>query len=227
MQQHQHSFEKEIQKRVALRYLLWLPDGYDDAERPWPLIMFLHGRGERGDDVTDVARQGLPRRLADGLTLPAIVAAPQCPELSDWTLHDDDVLALVDELSATYTVDPDRVYLTGLSMGGRGAWRLAATHPERWAALATICGRRPDAVRRLPDAQPLVGMPIWVFHGAKDDVVPISESQELVDALREYGAEIRFTVYPDAGHDSWTAAYADPQLYEWLFAQKRSAKARE
>lgn len=225
MQQHERHFDKEIRKRVGLRYLLWLPDGFDDrAAGPWPLIMFLHGRGERGEDVRIVAREGLSRRLSEGWKLPAIVAAPQCPSLSDWTLHDDDVLALVDELEAEYAIDRERVYLTGLSMGGRGAWRLAATHPQRWAALVAICGRRPDAVRRLPDAQPLVGMPIWVFHGAKDQVVPISESEEIVAALREYGAGIRFTVYPDAGHDSWTAAYAEPELYEWLFAQRRPNK---
>ncbi len=223
MQPQSLALDAELRKRVHLHYLLWLPSGYDEDQRRWPLILFLHGRGERGDDLALVTREGLARRLAEGFELPAIVAAPQCPAGSDWTLHDDALLALLDDLVARLRVDPRRVYLTGLSMGGREAWRLAATHPERFAALAVICARRPDGVRDREDARPLVGLPIWVFHGARDRVVPIEESDAMVDALRAHGADVRYTVYPDAGHDSWTQAYAEDELYTWMFDRQRAA----
>ena len=220
MQHETHTLDTEIRKRVALRYLLWLPAGYDTGAQPWPLILFLHGRGERGDDLSLVTQQGLPRRLEQGFDLPAIVAAPQCPGNSDWTLHDDALLALLDELAARLAVDQQRVYLTGLSMGSRGALRLAAANPHRFAALVPICGRRPDGVRNRADARSLCRIPIWVFHGARDRVVPVEESDELVAGLRECGAEVRYTVYPEAGHDSWTAAYAEPALYPWMLGQR-------
>jgi predicted peptidase len=219
MNQHAVALDKQIAKRVRLRYLLWLPEGGDAAE-PWPLILVLHGRGERGDDLSLLTRYGLPERLARGFALPTIVAAPQCPAGSDWTMHDDALIALLDELAATHPVDPRRVYLTGLSMGGRETWRLAAAYPERFAALVPICARRPDGVRNAEDAQALCGLPAWVFHGARDTVVPVEESDEMVAALRACGADVRYTVYPEAGHDSWTSAYAEPELYRWLFEQR-------
>jgi predicted peptidase len=223
MKQHAAELDKQIVKRVRLRYLLWLPDGYAaNAELTWPLILFLHGRGERGSDLSSITRYGLPTRLAQGFALPAIVAAPQCPQGSDWTLQDDALLALLDELTANYAVDRDRVYLTGLSMGARETWRLAAVHAERFAALAPICGRRPDGVRDLEDARSLRGLPIWVFHGAQDQVVPVEESDTIVAALRTCGADVRYTVYADAGHDSWTQAFAEPELYSWLLGQRRT-----
>jgi predicted peptidase len=222
MNHHTAKLETQIVKPVRLHYLLWLPDGdAADGRETWPLVLFLHGRGERGDDLSMLTRYGLPARLAQGFALPAIVAAPQCPAHSDWSLHDDALLALLDQLLASYPVDRRRVYLTGLSMGGRQAWRLAATNPERFAALAPICGRRPDMMRTSEDVQPLVDLPIWVFHGAQDQVVPIEESNAIVAALRAYGADVRYTIYPEAGHDSWTQAYAEHELYTWLFGQRR------
>lgn len=218
------TLDQEIRKRVQLRYLLWLPVGYDDAAaQPWPLILFLHGSGERGDDVARVLEYGLPQRLAQGFALPAIVAAPQCPLQSDWTLQDDALLALLDELCATYAVNQRRIYLTGLSMGGRGAWRLAASNPDRFAALVPICGRRPDGVRSAETLRPLCNLPTWVFHGAQDQVVPVEEGDAMVAALRGCGADVRYTRYADVDHDAWTAAYAEPELYGWMFSQRRTA----
>lgn len=223
MQVHPLELDQEIVKRVQLRYLLWLPTGYAHGAQVWPLILFLHGSGERGDDLARVMDYGLPQRLAHGFDLPAIVAAPQCPLNGDWTLQDDALLALVDDLCATYAIDLRRIYLTGLSMGGRGAWRLAAAHPERFAALVPICGRRPDGVRSAETLCPLCALPIWVFHGAQDQVVPIEESDAMVAALRACGATVRYTIYPDVGHNAWTPAYAEPELYRWLFDQQRTA----
>jgi predicted peptidase len=219
---HRAALDAQVAKRVRLRYLLWLPTDYTDAAQRSPLILFLHGRGERGDDLSLVARYGLPHRLAQGFELPCIVAAPQCPAGSDWTLHDDALIALLDELAAGYAVDSGRVYLTGLSMGGRGAWRLAAANPDRFAALVPICARRPDWLRSPETACLLRDVPIWAFHGAQDQVVPVEESDMMVRALRNCGAVVRYTVYPDAGHDSWTLAYAESELYAWMLGQRRT-----
>lgn len=214
------TLDTQIVKAIRLDYLLWLPEGYDAAQ-PWPLILFLHGSGERGSDVRKVLNHGLPRRLASDLSLPAIIVAPQCPADSDWTLHDDALLTLLDEIAAQYPVDLDRVYLTGLSMGGRETWRLACGNPQRFAAIVAICGRRPYGLRSEEDAPLISHIPIWVFHGAQDPVVSIEESSRMVAALRRHGADVRYTVYADADHDSWTQAYAEDALYPWLFAQRR------
>lgn len=220
MQPQALTLDRQIVKTVRLDYLLWLPQDYD-AMQPWPLILFLHGSGQRGKNVRQVLNDGLPKRLASGLALPAIVAAPQCPANSDWTLHDDELLALLDDLAAEYSIDQNRVYLTGLSMGARETWRLACANPQRFAALVAICGRRPYGLRSEEDAAAISHIPIWVFHGARDQVVPIEESNRMVAALRSYGTDVRYTVYPDADHDSWTEAYAEAELYPWLFAQRR------
>ncbi len=223
MQQQAGNLDTMISKRLALRYLLWLPCDYDQSNaQGWPLIVFLHGRGERGNDLALVEKHGLARKLVQGFELPAIVAAPQCPAASDWTLHDDAMLALIDDLCSSYRVDQDRIYLTGLSMGGRGTWRLAAEHAERFAAIVPICARRPDGVRSPEDARRLCLLPIWVFHGAQDQIVPMAESDAMVTALRVHGTEVRYTLYPDVGHDSWTRAYNEPDLYVWLFNQRRT-----
>jgi predicted peptidase len=218
MQQHTAELDKTIAKPVRLSYLVWLPDDYQAYAKGWPLVLFLHGRGERGADLSVLLQHGLPRRLAEGFPLPAVVVAPQCPADSDWTLHDDALIALLDELSASYRLDPSRIYLTGLSMGGREALRLAAAYPSRFAALVVVCGRRPDGLRTPEDLRPLRRVPTWIFHGARDQVVPIEESQAIVASLRAYGANVRFTTYPEAGHDAWTQAYAEPELYSWLLS---------
>ncbi len=224
MTQRPRTLEKTITKTLRLNYLLFLPDGYgDDPQQRWPLILFLHGSGERGDNVEQVKAHGLPKILEHRSDVPAIVVSPQCPRESAWVVHIEELDALLDEVTTRYAVDPDRLYLTGLSMGGFGAWLYAALYPERFAALVPICGGGvryagfPEKVCVLKD------LPTWVFHGAQDEVVPLSESQLLVDRLKECGGNVRLTVYPDTGHDSWTPAYDEQELYEWLFKQTRRA----
>lgn len=211
-------FDREITIRATLGYLLSLPPGYDaDADARWPLLVFLHGAGESGSDLEKVKIHGPPKLIAaGGFAHPCIVVSPQCPGRG-W--NTDMVAALIDDLCRSYRVDEDRIYLTGLSMGGFGTWALAASRPERFAAIAPICGGGNPA-----DAVKLRGLPIWVFHGAKDAVVPLDASRAMVAALEALGQTdtVRFTVYPEVGHDSWTATYDDPAFYEWLFAQKRS-----
>jgi predicted peptidase len=214
--QSPQSFEAQVRKRVGLRFLLFLPAGYARSKQRWPLLIFLHGSGERGDDLEHLKVNGPPRIVATQKDFPFVVASPQLPEGMVW---DSDVLnALLDELLAQLKVDPERVYLTGLSLGGHGTWSFAAQHPERFAAIAPISGvGNPDQACRLK------GLPIWAFHGAQDTVVPIEGDQKMVDAVRACGGNVEFTVYPDAGHDAWTQTYDNPGLYRWLLQQRRKA----
>jgi len=214
------TFEREIRivKTVRLRYLLFLPDEYGkDPERKWPLILFLHGAGERGDDLDLLKRHGIPKITEERSDFPFIAVSPQCPRHSWWTAEIESLNALLDHIVESYPVDTSRVYLTGLSMGGFGTWHLAASYPERFAAIAPICGGGdPEWAPRLKD------IPVWVFHGAKDEIVPLSESERMVEALKACGGDVRFTVYPEAGHDSWTQTYENPELYEWFLQHSKS-----
>lgn len=208
-----------LRKRAAL---LSLPRM--DETKPtvrWPLILFLHGRGESGSDLKLLTRYGLPHHVAQTEDFPFITLAPQCPHGTDWSTQHRHLLALLDEVVRHYAVDAGRIYLSGMSMGGRGTWQLAVEHPEHFAALAPICGRAPDMPRFFERLAALRELPIWVFHGAKDPVVPITYSDQIVAALRSLGANVRYTMYPDAEHDSWTITYANPELYTWLLSQHR------
>jgi predicted peptidase len=203
----------ETQVPLEMDYLLYLPSDYEQQDA-WPLLLFLHGAGERGDDLELVKTHGPPKLIAQGQEFPFIVASPQCPEVLRW--GPVELLALLDDLSDRYKVDPDRIYVTGLSMGGFGAWQLAAYAPDRLAAIAPICGG--GEVRW---AERIAHLPVWAFHGAQDRAVPVKRSEEMVQALRKQGSEPKLTVYPDAAHDSWTETYNNPGLYEWLLQQKR------
>lgn len=209
----QTSAQLNARVQVRLGYLLYLPRDYD-KEKSWPLMLFLHGAGERGDDLELVKKHGPPKLIAAGKDFPFIVVSPQCPKGRWW--EPMELVALLDEISGKYKVDPDRIYVTGLSMGGFGSWRLAAYAPERLAAIAPICGGGETYWTK-----EFAHLPVWAFHGAKDAGVPLERSQAMVDALKKSGGEPKFTIYPDAGHDSWTAAYDDPELYKWLLAQNR------
>ena len=208
--------QEKRSEKAMLNYLLFLPADYEKAEKPFPLILFLHGAGETGSDLSKVKKHGPPKVVEKKKDFPFIVVSPQAPRRG-W--DPQALLALLDEVEAKYKVDKDRVYLTGLSMGGFGTWRLAAVAPERFAAIAPICGGGdPKTVAKLK------GLPIWVFHGAKDNAVPLKRSQDMVKALKDAGHEVKFTVYPDAGHDSWTASYNNPELYKWFLSHKRTGK---
>jgi predicted peptidase len=239
------SFERTITKTVGYHYLLHLPAGYDArAERVWPLIVFLHGSGERGADPWLVAKHGPPKLLRAGSPAPAnktaeaaarrteasrflaanfIVVSPQCPAGLWW--DDDAVLALADEIVKQHKVDTRRVYLTGLSMGGFGTWSVGLKNPGRFAAIVPICGggQRIDVMRSARERKAeLQSLGVWGFHGAKDPTVPIEESESMVAALKKAGVtDLQFTVYPEAKHDSWTESYANPDLYTWLLQHQR------
>jgi predicted peptidase len=192
------------------RYLVQLPAQLETSAR-WPLILFLHGAGERGDDLEKVKRHGPPKIAAADPAFPFIVASPLCPEGGWWDAAE--ILPILDEVVAHYPVDPERIYLTGISMGGFGAFDLAERYPGRFAAVAPMAGGgNPMLARRLKE------VPVWVFHGEDDKTVPIHLDEEMVDALRAAGGDVRFTRYPGKGHTAWNEAYADPELYRWLLA---------
>jgi predicted peptidase len=220
--QSPQSFNKQITRTLSAQYLLSLPKDYGlDPAKRWPLILFLHGSGESGADLEKVKVHGPPKLVAQGKEFPFIIVSPQAPSPREgW--NSEVLIGLLDEVAQKYAVDADRVYLTGLSMGGFGTWNLATAYPDRFAAIAPICGggepRR--AARRLKN------VPVWVFHGAKDPTVPVKESQDMVDALKAAGAEVKFTVYPEAGHDSWTETYNNPELYEWFLQHHRQGAVK-
>ncbi|MBZ0286026.1 MAG: prolyl oligopeptidase family serine peptidase [Anaerolineae bacterium] len=207
------SFSAQISLNVGLRYLLYLPQNYE-SQAAWPLILFLHGRGERGSDLDPLKLHGLPRLIHEGQHFPFIIVSPQCPLESYWTEQVEALNALLDAVIATERVDTRRVYLTGLSMGGHGTWLLAGRYPQRFAAIAPICG---SGQKWLAEER-LTQTPVWAFHGDADPVVPIERSREMVDALRAGGGHVRFTVYPGVDHNSWDATYSNPELYIWFLS---------
>ena len=198
------------------RYVVYVPRGYT-PEKAWPLILFLHGAGERGDDgllQTEVGIGRAIRRNAD--RFPCLVVMPQCPKNVWWDKAFDEMETALGQTEKEYSVDPARVYLTGLSMGGYGAWIYGAAHADRFAALVPICGgSHPE------DAERLAIIPIWAFHGADDQTVPPAKSREMVDAIKKAKGNIKYTEFPGIGHNSWDAAYDDPNTIKWLLKQRK------
>lgn len=201
---------------VSIRYLEALPAGYaQDAGKRWPLVIFLHGSGERGDELKTVAKHGPPKLVEAGREFPFILVSPQCPPGQWWDLGA--LEAWLDGLVRDYRVDADRIYLTGLSMGGFGTWSWAQRTPGRFAAIVPVCGGGDPA-----QAGKLKDLPVWAFHGAKDPTVAPARTEEMVAGIKAAGGRPRVTIYPEAAHDSWTETYANDEVYAWMLAQKRA-----
>ncbi|MBD3226497.1 MAG: prolyl oligopeptidase family serine peptidase [Caldithrix sp.] len=210
-QQSEHTLQREIKTMVHVDYLLYLPQAYDNSTKQWPLMLFLHGAGERGDDLNKVKIHGPPKLIEQGQQFPFIIVSPQCPPEQWWSV--DNLDALLKQMVKDYDVDENRIYVTGLSMGGYGTWNLAFEYPNRFAAIAPICGGG-DTKK----AHRLKHLPVWVFHGAQDKVVPVQQSEDMVKAIKLAGGKAKLTIYPQAGHDSWTETYNNPALYEWFLS---------
>jgi predicted peptidase len=219
MNQQPQSFQATIQKNVCLQFLLYLPTDYHNSDQKWPLVLFLHGIGERGTDLELVKLFGIPKEIEEEVDFPFLVVSPQCPEDTIWANELDALHALLGDIIEKYKVDTSRIYLTGLSMGGNGAWHLAAAYPSMFAAIVPICGWANTFIGFPERIKVLRNVPVWAFHGAEDEVVPLTGSQELVDVLKAHQGKVKFTVYPDTDHDSWTQTYENPELYEWLLQQ--------
>ncbi len=222
--QQEKSFKGKISRSVATRYLLFLPRDYNqNRSKRWPLILFLHGAGERGTNLARVKVHGPPKIVQSKPDFPFVVVSPQCPTGQRW--DNDVLLALLDDVLTNQRIDRKRVYLTGLSMGGFGTWSLGLSHPERFAAIAPICGGGDPLVLLLGDprkSRALKSLPVWAFHGGRDPVVKVTESERMVEAMRQMGAaEVKLTIYPEAEHDSWTETYNNPALFDWFLAHQR------
>ena len=190
-----------------------------DPEARWPLLMFLHGSGQRGSDVARVKAHGPPKIADRQADFPFILISPLLPADEDWDLTKLD--AILDHAQATLPVDPVRIYLTGLSRGGHATWRWGAAEPDRFAALAPVAGRGDPAT-----ACALAQVPVWAFHGDRDDVVTPEGSFAMARAIRACGGQkSRLTIYPDLGHNSWDPAYDDPALYLWLLTHRNEPTA--
>jgi predicted peptidase len=212
VQQEKH-FEAQSPVAAKIDYLLFLPRGYEKSTERWPLLLFLHGSGESGTNLAKLKKHGPPKLVESKPEFPFILVSPQSAG-HGW--DNGALMALLDDVTSKYRVDPHRIYLTGLSMGGFGTWSLAAAHPGRFAAIVPICGGG-----KTTDARKLAALPIWAFHGAKDPTVPVARSREMVAAIRAAGGNVKYTEYPEAVHDCWTETYDNPELYKWLLAQKR------
>lgn len=196
------------------KYLLFLPKDYGRKDKLWPLILFLHGAGERGSNIVIVKRNGPPKILETKKDFKFIVVSPQCKKEMKWIPAE--LNNLLEEVTEEYHVDISRIYLTGLSMGGAGTWDMAVEYPEKFAAIAPVCGAgNPSEVYKIKN------LPVWAFHGAKDNVVPVERSVEMINALKACGGNPKLTIYPEAEHDSWTETYDNPKLYEWLMNNKK------
>jgi len=205
-----------LKPELELQYLLYLPDDYEkESESDFPLMLFLHGGGESGTDLEMVKTHGPPSMIEEGHTFPFMVLTPQNPHPRRlW--NETALIALMNKIEKEYRVDTSRIWVAGLSRGAYGAWRLAIQYPDRFAALVAICGETPDHY-----AGWLGQMPIWVFHGEKDKTISIRESDEMVAALRKNGNPVRYTKYPDTGHNAWDQTFSTPELYTWLLEQKK------
>jgi predicted peptidase len=212
-------------KQVDVPLLLYTPKDYKPDSDSYPLVIFLHGRGESGpggQELKRVTKHGPPKQVADGKALPFVLVSPQCPAPTGFgqvggAWRPEVLLPLVDQIEEELNIDADRIYLTGLSMGGFGSWRVVAAAPERFAAVVPICGGgNPSSI-----PSEIKGTPIWAFHGDKDNVVPLAGTVSMVDAVNKAGGSARLTVYPGVGHDSWTQTYDNPMFYDWLLALKR------
>ena len=205
-------------EKVDLQYLLFLPENYQvETEAIFPLMLFLHGAGERGTDIEKVKTHGPPMLLAKDESIrkkcPFLVVSPQCLDNHYWS--PGQILFLLDEIEKTYKVDKSRIYATGISMGGFGTWMLGDCAGEHFAAIAPVCGGiSPEK------AECFLELPIWAFHGLDDTVVPPRCSTDIVDAIKEKGGQkVKITLYPEVGHDSWVKAYQTEELYRWMLGK--------
>lgn len=196
-------------KVVSSEYLLYLPKGYGVPGEKWPLLLFLHGAGERGSEIKKVEKHGPPKILSKK-DLPFVVVSPQCKTEAFW--GGPEIMELVEHIQSMLSIDEKRLYITGLSMGGFGTWSTIVDHPDKFAAAIPICGGAPGN-----KAESVKNMPIWSFHGDSDTTVPMDREIEMVENLKKLKSkDFKFTVYEGCGHDAWTRTYDNEEIYTWL-----------
>jgi len=207
--------QKAEQFNITVNYLLYLPQDYvKDTSRLWPVLIFLHGSGEAGNDLQKVKVHGPPKLIEQGKQFPFIVVSPQARENEGW--EPQVIIRLIKGIQSKYKVDNEKIYLTGLSMGGFGTWNIASKFPSMFAAIAPVCGGGDTT-----GVMKLKHVPVWCFHGAKDNIVDPEQSYRMVRALKKYNPDVKLTIYPDANHDSWSQTYDNDSLYTWMLQQKK------
>jgi predicted peptidase len=217
--QQTHTLRREAPHKIDIQYLVFLPEGYEKSENHWPLILYLHGGSARGNDIGQMKKLGLTEKVQSDPKFPFIVVSPQCRPGEIWT--DTDALgAVLDEVARTHRVDPDRVYVSGHSMGGRGALYAAYKMPDRFAAIVSVAPVSPITAW----ADKLARVPLWLFHGSKDQFTSIKEVEELVHAIEAAGGHPQLTVLPERDHYILDV-YDRPDVYKWLAQQKRRSAA--
>ena len=207
-----HEWKNEIY--YNFNYLQYLPADYD-SNKKYPLVLFLHGAGERGDDLDLVARHGFMEHIGKGREYPFICIAPQCPKEKYWGCYTESLLAFLDYICETLPIDPERIYLTGLSMGGTGTWMLAMAAPERFAAIAPVCGSGIYWYGGM-----LVNTPIMIYHGDCDETVPIQNSIEMLYSVNKRGGKAEMKILHGVKHNAWDVAYAGDELADWFLGHK-------
>lgn len=207
------NFKKEIKTTIDIRYVLQLPE---NQKVKFPLMVFLHGSGERGNDL-EMVKNHSPFTYRNLMKTDVAILAPQCPENTWW--DSNEIYELIKSIASTYNVDKSRIYLTGLSMGGWGTWKLATEHPELFAAVAPVCGVTDIEIYK--NVEVLKNTPLHIFHGALDDIVAPNMSIEVYQKLKKVNPNCNLTIFPNDNHNSWDSTYSDPKFYEWLFAQKK------
>lgn len=215
-QSHLVADELETVTKENLKYYLYYPEHYFDSEETFGLLLFLHGGGESGRALEEIKDTGPPKMLAEGKQFPFLILAPQNSHAKKWW-NTEAVIQLLDSVTRMNRVDKNRIYLSGLSRGGSAAWELATQYPDKFAAMAVVCGMTPLPYAHWIDQE----MPIWVFHGDQDDVIDVEESDKMVAKLRDMGHDVRYTRYKGVGHNAWDRAYTTDSLYTWLANQKR------
>lgn len=215
-----NSFKSSFEQKLG--YIVYTPDCYD-KQKKYPLIVALHGAGERGngeDELIFTQNIGLGRYFKEGLMdIPCVVLTPQCPCGRVWNQMVFILKDLIDKVISDYNIDEDRVSITGMSMGGFGTWEMGMTFPDMFSCMAPICGGgmawKTDALNK---------MPIWAFHGDADTTVNINQSYDMVNGARKNGADVKFTIFNNVGHNSWDPAYLDTCVVDWLVSHNRKDK---
>ncbi|MDF1661429.1 MAG: alpha/beta hydrolase-fold protein [Planctomycetota bacterium] len=214
-------FYQQQTRTLNLNFLLFSPETDHDPNRRYPLVLFLHGAGERGEELERLLDHSIPDIIEQQKREPFFLLAPQCPNDSYWILHRESLTRLLDEFLGSYPVDRSRIYLTGVSMGAETSWLLALQNPDLFAAFVPVCGRGPWWADFPNVAGELNRLPIWAFHGDADTIMPVQHSRALVARVNDCGGSARYTEYEGVDHDSWNRAFKEDEMYDWLFQQRR------
>jgi predicted peptidase len=215
--------EEQVKDVVQYDYLTYLPSEYqNDEENEWPLIIFLHGASLRGNNLEKIKKYGLPKLVSEGEEFDFIIISPQCPLYKDWS-SDIWFPLTFEDIKNKFKIDTNRVYLTGLSLGGEGTWYISEEYSNRFAAIAPVCGRISHISSIKKDVDKISSLPIWIFHGVKDCVYSVEESDEMYHLLKELNPEIKYTRYSNLGHGAThDSTYRSTELYDWFLSNKRN-----